>query len=82
MELWLFCRLTWYIHNLNEKKYSPELYNNYQLLEKSTTDTYQKNYLKFKVEAIDYALIEKVPNLLVIPAAFDWMDLGSFSDLH
>jgi mannose-1-phosphate guanylyltransferase/mannose-6-phosphate isomerase len=64
------------------KKYSPELYNNYQLLEKSTTDTYQKTYLKFKVEAIDYALIEKVPNLLVIPAAFDWMDLGSFSDLH
>jgi len=64
------------------KKYSPELYDNYQLLEKSTPGTYQKNYLNFETEAIDYALIEKVPNLLVIPAAFDWMDLGSFNDLH
>ena len=31
--------------------------------------------------AIDYALIEKVPDLLVVPASFDWMDLGSFADI-
>jgi len=64
------------------QKYSPELYSNYQLLEKASSNSYQKTYLNFESEAIDYALIEKVPNLLVIPASFDWMDLGSYTDLH
>ena len=32
--------------------------------------------------AIDYALMEKTQDLLVMPASFDWMDLGSFKDLH
>lgn len=39
-------------------------------------------YLDFEKLAIDYALIEKVPDLLVIPGAFDWMDVGSFDDVH
>lgn len=64
------------------KEYSPKLYNNYQLLHSTTLATYKKTYLDFETEAIDYALIEKVPNLLVIPASFDWMDLGSYTDLH
>ncbi len=64
------------------KNYAPKLYNNYQLLEKATPETYQKTYVNFENEAIDYALIEKVPSLLVTPASFDWMDLGSYGDLH
>jgi mannose-1-phosphate guanylyltransferase/mannose-6-phosphate isomerase len=64
------------------KKYSPVLYSNLQSLRKATDATYQKVYLSFESEAIDYALIEKIPNLLVIPASFDWMDLGSYTDLH
>jgi mannose-1-phosphate guanylyltransferase len=64
------------------KKYSPELYANFQSLRAATDTTYQKVYLSFTSEAIDYALIEKIPNLLVIPASFDWMDLGSYTDLH
>jgi len=43
---------------------------------------YEEKYLSFENEAIDYALIEKSKNLLVVPASFDWMDLGSFKDLH
>jgi mannose-1-phosphate guanylyltransferase len=31
---------------------------------------------------IDYALSEKSQNLLVVSARFDWMDVGSFKDLH
>ena len=31
---------------------------------------------------IDYALAEKSNNLAVVPATFDWMDIGSFKDLH
>lgn len=39
-------------------------------------------YLDFEKLAIDYALIEKVPDLLVIPGGFDWMDVGAFDDVH
>jgi mannose-1-phosphate guanylyltransferase len=63
------------------QEYSPELFQNYNSLIGASPDTYRETYLSFKNEAIDYALIEKVPNLLVVPANFDWMDLGSFSDL-
>ena len=66
----------------NMKKYAPELYENYQKLLTASPEDYESVYLSFKNIAIDYALIEKVPDLLVVPATFDWMDLGSFSDLH
>jgi mannose-1-phosphate guanylyltransferase len=62
--------------------YAPELYENYQKLTAALPETYKKTYLSFENAAIDYALMEKVPDLLVVPASFDWMDLGSFSDLH
>lgn len=39
-------------------------------------------YLDFPKEAIDTALMEKVPDLLVMPGSFDWMDVGSFDDVH
>ena len=31
---------------------------------------------------IDIALIEKASQLAVVSAAFDWMDIGNFKDLH
>jgi mannose-1-phosphate guanylyltransferase len=39
-------------------------------------------YLDFEKEAIDIALMEKATNLLVMPGSFDWMDVGSFDDVH
>ncbi len=64
------------------ESFSPELFSHYKdLLMANNQADYEKLYLSFEPVAIDYALIEKVPNLLVIPATFDWMDLGSFSDL-
>lgn len=63
--------------------YSPELKKNYDKLHSAKNNKeLEERYLTFENEAIDYALIEKVPNLLVIPATFDWMDLGSYGDLH
>jgi mannose-1-phosphate guanylyltransferase/mannose-6-phosphate isomerase len=64
------------------KKYSKELFSNYEMLCQASKKEYPSVYLSFKSSAIDYALLEKVPDLKVIPANFDWMDLGSFSDLH
>ena len=39
-------------------------------------------YLDFDKEAIDTALMEKVPDLMVVPGTFDWMDVGSFDEIH
>jgi mannose-1-phosphate guanylyltransferase/mannose-6-phosphate isomerase len=62
--------------------YAPQTFENYQRLAAATPETYNEVYLGFETISIDYALIEKVPDLLVVPASFDWMDLGSFNDLH
>jgi mannose-1-phosphate guanylyltransferase len=65
------------------KKYSESLYEDLEKLASAKNeDDYKNTYLDFTNEAIDYALIEKVQDLLVVPASFDWMDLGSYSDLH
>ncbi|MGF7229591.1 MAG: mannose-1-phosphate guanylyltransferase [Candidatus Saccharibacteria bacterium] len=61
---------------------APALLENYQKLVDANADTYESTYLAFESISIDYALIEKVHNLLVVPASFDWMDLGSFADMH
>lgn len=39
-------------------------------------------YLDFNKEPVDIALMEKLDNLLVMPGNFDWMDVGSFDDVH
>lgn len=65
------------------QKFAPETYNNYEaLVATKTPDEYKETYLSFENNTIDYALIEKVDDLLVVPASFDWMDLGSYGDLH
>jgi mannose-1-phosphate guanylyltransferase/mannose-6-phosphate isomerase len=63
------------------EQYAPELYLNYKKLAEVSEEEYRQVYSDFENIAIDYALIEKVPSLIVVPASFDWMDLGSFSDL-
>ena len=63
-------------------RYAPDLYKTYELLAAASDADYKDVYLSFENVAIDYALMEKVPDLLVVPANFDWMDLGSFGDLH
>jgi mannose-1-phosphate guanylyltransferase len=62
------------------REHAPDLLSNYEALS-SVQDNQEDTYLSLKSEAIDYALIEKVPDLLVISAAFDWIDLGSYADL-
>ncbi|MBL8160200.1 mannose-1-phosphate guanylyltransferase [Candidatus Saccharibacteria bacterium] len=66
------------------QKHAPVLYENFQKLQDINEDAkrYNDTYLSFENETIDIALIEKVDNLLAVPATFDWMDVGSFKDLH
>jgi mannose-1-phosphate guanylyltransferase len=62
--------------------YAPNLLSNYEQLAKVVgTKKFASVYAAFESDAIDYALIETVENLLVLPATFDWMDLGSYKDL-
>lgn len=66
-------------------KVSPELTQNFNALaavSEAMNDDYNQIYSGFDDQVIDYALSEKSTNLAVVPATFDWMDLGSFKDLH
>ncbi len=53
-----------------------------QRIDDVRSEAYNEAYLGFENDSIDYALNEKVDDLLVVPASFDWMDVGSFKDLH
>ncbi len=59
-----------------------DLYESYTKLENTQSESFHDTYLSLTANSIDYALIEKIPDLLVLPASFDWMDIGSFDDLH
>lgn len=64
------------------ERYAPVLYQNYRLLSASPDEGIAEVYGRFENVSIDYALIEKMHELLVIPARFDWLDLGSFADMY
>ena len=40
------------------------------------------NYSKAEDVSIDYAVMEKAKNVFVLPATFDWNDLGTWGSLH
>lgn len=46
------------------------------------SDQHNQAYLGLDNQVIDIALIEKAQSLAVVSASFDWMDVGSFKDLH
>lgn len=63
------------------QSYAPALLRSYEKLKSVGAKDFEQAYLDLENEAIDYALIEKVPDLLVVPASFDWMDIGAYGDL-
>ena len=67
------------------RKVAPDLTTHFDTLatiSEAMGDDYNAAYLNFNEQVIDYALAEKSSNLAVVPATFDWMDIGSFKDLH
>lgn len=72
-----------FLHEMDRS--ASELRSNYDTLAKvgepGSTD-YHSAYLAFENQVIDVALIEKAKSLAVVSASFDWMDVGSFKDLH
>lgn len=64
-------------------KFAPNMRSDYEKLVKCKTENeFEQAYLRLESIAIEYALIERVKDLLVVPANFDWMDVGSYVDLH
>jgi mannose-1-phosphate guanylyltransferase len=67
------------------EEFSPQLKGAYDKLSATQNEEdYKKTYLSFETDTIDYALSEKVAprTYLVVPASFDWMDVGNFKDAH
>jgi mannose-1-phosphate guanylyltransferase/mannose-6-phosphate isomerase len=64
------------------QEYCPQLWKDYQsLLATRSDEEYKQAYLALEDIALDYTFNELVKNLLVVPASFDWLDLGSFKDM-
>lgn len=59
-----------------------ESFDKLSAVESTPSDAYNETYLSFSDLVIDYSLAERSHNLAVVPASFDWMDIGSFKDLH
>lgn len=57
-----------------------QLWENLQTL--ITSSDTEKIYNSFTSEPIDTALSEKIIDGLIVPGTFDWIDIGSFKDLH
>ncbi len=64
---------------------APQLQESFEILAaiaEPQTEEYNDAYLALDNQVIDIALIEKAQGLAVVAASFDWMDIGSFKDLH
>ena len=65
------------------KKYLPELYRQLNYLRAGAKrETVKKIYPKLPKISIDYGVMEKAKNTLVIPGDFSWDDLGSWESVE
>lgn len=66
---------------------NPELYMLFSKGEKvynteDEADFIEENYGKAENISVDYAIMEKSTNVLVLPAEFDWNDLGTWGSVY
>jgi mannose-1-phosphate guanylyltransferase len=66
------------------KKHAPEVFKFYHDLLNSVSEgkDYKAIYNQIPENSIDYAVMEKTENILVVPSLFDWNDLGSWDALE
>lgn len=65
------------------EQYAPDLKHNYdKLAAAKSKKAHDEAFLSFEKIAIDYAMMEKSKNLLVVQGTFDWLDIGSFAEAH
>ena len=69
------------------EKFQPQMNTLFQLGVESYNSSNEKkfieeNYANAENISIDYAVMEKAKNVYVLPATFDWNDLGTWGQLH
>ena len=66
------------------KKYAPGLYDHFDdfLQEALNLEKLIKIYARLPSVSLDYAIMEKSKDILVVPAGFDWNDLGSWEAME
>lgn len=69
------------------EKFQPQMDALFQLGSESYNTTNEKQFIQTNYEkaeniSIDYAIMEKAKNVYVLPATFDWNDLGTWGQLH
>jgi mannose-1-phosphate guanylyltransferase len=66
------------------KECAPEMFAHFKSLRDSVDDKVQTQEIYQKLEkiSIDYAVMEKSNKVLVVPALFDWSDLGAWDALE
>ncbi len=64
-------------------EHAPEMFKYFEALKKAAENpkALKNVYLKLPSDSIDCAIMEKSPNIAVMPATFDWNDLGSWDAL-
>jgi mannose-1-phosphate guanylyltransferase len=86
--LWNLGLFAWPIEVLFDEMalHAPGLYQGLQLVKDARragrADEADAAYKTLPSEAIDYAVMERTHNLLVVRAGFEWHDIGSWADLH
>ena len=87
--LWNGGIFIWSVKSITEafEKFQPQMNALFQLGSESYNTSNEKqfidiNYEKAENVSIDYAVMEKAKNVYVLPATFDWNDLGTWGSLH
>lgn len=87
--LWNAGIFVWSVKTITEafKEFQPQMYNlflsGYDLLNTDKEKRFiNDNYAKSENISIDYAIMEKSNEIYVLPATFDWNDLGTWGSLY
>ena len=66
------------------EKYAPELYEHFEILQQKAFNfkKLMEVYTRLPANSLDYAVMEKSKDILVVPSSFDWNDLGSWEALE
>jgi mannose-1-phosphate guanylyltransferase len=86
--LWNLGLFSWPVEVLFSEmaQYAPDLSAGLERVKRSRRagrqDEADVAYEALPTQAIDYAVLERTHNLLVVGATFEWHDIGSWADLH
>lgn len=87
--LWNGGIFIWSVKSITEafEKFQPQMNALFQQGSESYNtptekDFIHQNYQNAENVSIDYAVMEKAKNVYVLPATFDWNDLGTWGSLH